>query len=164
MSSDERVTTLNLIEETSRCVTCGRLVTLRRTLLQGCCKCGSRRLRENTFLDEADLLEIEEDYGWNVRITNVGVNNVSKGLLPRGYSPETSPGPTTVEVDEARLHSRRVASFVRDRDGQHGRLARSRGFLGTAASLFSSDPGKWRDYLGSLKKPFFFFPRRRREG
>lgn len=157
MTSDGEVTILSLRDDCSRCVSCRRLVTLRRILLHGTCKCGSVKTNVATFLDEDDLLEIEEDYGWNVRITDVGVNNVSKGLLPRGHSPEASSGSCVLEVDEARLHSREIRSLVKERTPIRRHLERARGFFGTPFSLFSPNPVEWKDKLSQLRKPSFFF-------
>lgn len=158
--SDVGVTVLSLIDDLSRCVSCRRLVTLRRVLLHGSCKCGSNKLNSATFLDEEDLLEIEEDYGWNVKLTDVGVNNVAKGLLPRGEGSEAHDGRRVVEIDEARLHSREARNFVKERNPIRKHLARTRAFLGSPKSLFGRNPIEFQDKLRGLAKPFYFFGKR----
>jgi hypothetical protein len=150
MACGAGLTVLN-ISDMSRCVSCRRLVTLRRILGSGSCKCGSRKLVDCTFLDSADLLEIEEDYGWDVKITGVAETNVSKGLLSTGNRTRTPEGGSTLQVNEGRLHSRGLLDFKRSRDAQAGFLGRARAVLGLPVPAWARDFRKLRDYAKSLR-------------
>lgn len=149
------------LSDMSRCVACRRLVTQRRILSLGACKCGARKLIEATYLDEDDILEVEEDYGWdNVKITGVREENVSKGLLQRGHCTESHAGRRTVRVHEERLHSSAAGEFKRERERRHDKLGVLNWWEGTGFGRRFRSPAAWNEFVRSLRKPTFFFGRR----
>ena len=156
MDSGAELTVLEL-SDMSRCLSCRRLVTLRRILSFGSCKCGARKLVDATFLDEADLMEIEEDYGWEVKIEGVGVDNVSKGLLQRGNSSEAHDGKVLWDISEERLHSREAGEFRSARDRAHRKLAEDNWWYGLRIRNRFKKPADWFEYLKQFRKPQFFF-------
>lgn len=105
--------------EMSRCVVCQRLITLRRLLREGCCKCGSRKVIRAGFLFERDVAEIEEEYGWdNVTIRGISTAQIQEGLLPEGAGSDCREDAESVwELAEERLHSRRRRQANARNDG-----------------------------------------------
>lgn len=109
--------TLNF-KEMSRCRVCHRLVTLRRLLREGCCKCGSRAVVPAGFLFERDIQEVEEEYGWEgVTITSIASDQIEAGLLPPGYRASRAEGELPpFDVPETRLHSSERGKLNRAND------------------------------------------------
>jgi hypothetical protein len=121
-------------KEMSRCRVCTRLVTLRRLLRDGCCKCGSRMIAPVGFLFERDIREIEEEYGWdNVVIVNLPVGCVEETMFPGEVAQIGE-----FDIPETRLHSRIRKEKNSENDLKHGVLGVRRWFLGTPFSLFGN--------------------------
>ena len=142
------------LKDMSRCLSCRRLITQRRILGHGCCKCGARKVDTPTFLNEDDLLEIEEDYGWNVKITGVTEHNVAPGLLQTARCTKTSQGADLYEVNETRLHSSRAAQYRKRTAEERNRLIKTRWFHGLPIPGRFKDIPSWHDFLKSFRKGY----------
>ena len=137
----------------SRCMVCRRIVTSRRIQLFGCCKCGSRKVADFGALLVEDIPEIEEDYGWDVLLKGFHDGQLSQGLLAAAPCTGTSERGTYRALDEARFHSRRLASGIQELDrGERRALVRTREVLGLPIPRRYWDPRKWNDLLRSFRK------------
>lgn len=142
------------LKDMSRCLSCRRLITQRRILGHGCCKCGARKVNSATYLNEDDLLEIEEDYGWNVKITGVTEHNVAPGLLQTSRRTTTPKGTDLFEINEKRLHSSKAAEYRRFKERERKGLIRARWFYGLPIPGRFRNVQTWNDFLKSFRKRY----------
>jgi hypothetical protein len=148
----------------SRCISCRRIVTLRRIILEGRCKCSSNKVVSVTFLDDVDLRIIQEDYGDDCIITGGGKDNYADGLLPRGAGTEIGEAPEIVRVSEERLHSRRGDERLKESESSRRGLFERRWWLSLPGFL-QRDPNairKARDENRKLTVPGISIPGRDR--
>lgn len=127
-------------QEMSRCTVCGRLVTLRRLLREGMCKCLNRKVVTAGFLREEDILEIEEEYGWDhVTITGLTHDQISPRLHPPGCDRR---GEADFGLHEERLHSSALRGHHRERNRRLEQLADRRWLAGHAGEFLRKLVGK----------------------